>query len=126
MTCGWQRLVAHPPPRQLCPQAPQLFASLVVSMHELPHAVRPDGQPHTPPVQTPFGYAVHPVPSLAVGFVQTPVPAVHTPATWQLSLAVQAAEPQHTPLTQCPVPHCEPAVQVCPCGAVAEQAPLTQ
>ena len=61
------------------------------------------------PVQVPFWQAsvwVHALPSLhvvplaAVGFEQAPVLALHVPATWHGSLAVQvtAFEPAHVPL----------------------------
>jgi hypothetical protein len=41
-------------PLQTWPQVPQLFLSLDVSMHDVPHAVRPAPQlvPHDPPLHT--------------------------------------------------------------------------
>jgi len=57
----------------------------------------------------------------------------HTPFCWPVSAALQASqefplqvELQHTPLTQLPVPHCEAAVQACPCPRSATQIPALQ
>jgi hypothetical protein len=40
------------------------------------------------------------VPLFALGFEQTPVPVLHTPATWHWSLAVHTTgfDPVHTPV----------------------------
>jgi hypothetical protein len=59
--------------------------------------------PHTPPAQlSPNVHAllsVHVVPSPAFGFVHTPVPVLHVPATWHASSAVHTTgfEPVQTP-----------------------------
>jgi hypothetical protein len=68
------------------------------------------------------------VPSVAVGFEQTPVEELQVPATWHWSEAVQVTgfEPVQTPLSQASVWVQEfPSLQVVPFAAVGfEQAPV--
>jgi hypothetical protein len=72
--------------------------------------------------------SLHAAPLLAVGFVHAPVLALHVPATWHWSLAVQVTglEPAHAPFWQASVcVHALPSLQVVPLDAVGfEHAPL--
>src|SRR5215472_7407715 len=43
MSLGWHMLAWHKPPRQSCPQAPQLVGSCVLFTHIAPHACCPAG-----------------------------------------------------------------------------------
>jgi hypothetical protein len=60
---------------------------------------------HTPPLHAMVpvqAFPPQPVPSVAAGFEQVPVLGLHTPATWQSSLAVHTTglDPAHAPLLQ--------------------------
>jgi hypothetical protein len=72
--------------------------------------------------------SVQPVPSLAFGFEQTPVPVSQTPATWHWSRAVQtvAVPDEHVPAWQLsPVVQALLSVQPVPSLAFGfEQTPV--
>jgi hypothetical protein len=100
---GWQIPDEHVPPRQLCPQVPQLSGSVCVLVHDVPQAVSPAGHSHAA--------LVHPVPLVQTQLLpsrQANEVTLHSPAE-QDSTPVEVAlhvvcpgahSPAHTPLWQ--------------------------
>ncbi len=81
----WQTPPLHAPPRQPCPQLPQLVASLPdVLMHTPPQLVSPPGHPHVPLLHVPpVGHALplaHPPQNVADVFRFVSQPFEATPS----------------------------------------------
>jgi hypothetical protein len=45
---GWHTPAVHVPPRQSCPQTPQLAVSVLTFAQDEPQAAKPAGQPQVP------------------------------------------------------------------------------